>query len=311
MYLNSINFPNKLDSLKKTNLPNNVKLAEFRDFISTLVDKLEVYGNDVGLPVENQLERYLELAEGTIPLRDEFIQSFLLVPYIEGSHRVVAECLERVAVNIYSDHSLMQNIRKNVLHELFVYLIAIYFKTQNYDALSYTINRTYFGSVGSGIVDGHSFNIFYNSDKYLDKAVELRNRKKYHCGTANFWIEHINVDACSKAEFVFADELCYNAAMLIQNYEDSGYWFPQTYVYSVRDDSIIRTFSVKLKSKEHLAVASSIFGYTSMAEFVAKFKEVETLFRERKINRYRYNSAFETAPVLCDFIKTEELGTRN
>ena len=244
-------------------------------------------------------------------MRDEFLQAFLLVPYIEGSPKVVAECLEGMAVKFNRDYSLMKDIRKTVLHELFIYLIAIYFKTQNYEALSYTINKTYFGPTYQRQLDGQSFRIFYSNDENLDKAVNQRDNKNYYCGTANFWIEHINIDVCSKAEFVFADEFCYNAALLIPNYDDSWYWFPQTYVYAVRDDFMMRTFSIKLKSKEHLNIATSIFGYTSTDAFIKKFKEIETAFREGKLRDYRYGSAFESASVICGFIKAEELGMKN
>ena len=99
--------------------------------------------------------------------------------------------------------------------------------------------------------------------------------------------------------------------MLTQNYDDSWYWFPQTYVYAINDNSMMRTFSVKLKSKEHLVVAANIFGYDSTDKFIVKFKEIETAFHEGKLRNYRYNAAFESAPVICEFIKTEELGTRN
>ena len=301
----------KVDSLKKSSLPEKVRLSEFREFISEAAHKLETYGTDLELPGRIPLEQYLEIAEGAIPLRDEFLQAFLLVPYIEGSPKVVAECLEGVANNLDSDYSPLKSIRKTVLHELFIYLIAIFFKTQNYEALSYTINKTYFGPSYRSQVDGQSFRIFYSNDEDLDKAVKQRDNKNYYCGTANFWIEHINIEVCSKAEFVFADELCYNAAILTPNYDDNWYWFPQTYVYASRDNSMMRTFSVKLKSKEHLSIAANIFGYTSTDEFIAKFKEVETAFHAGRLRDYRYNSAFESASVICEFVKTEELGTKN
>ena len=103
----------------------------------------------------------------------------------------------------------------------------------------------------------------------------------------------------------------YNAAIMTPNYDDSWYWFPQTYVYASRDNSMMRAFSVKLKSKEHLSIAANIFGYASTDEFIAKFKEVESAFHAGRLRDYRYNSAFESASVICEFVKTEELGTKN
>lgn len=43
----------------------------------------------------------------------------------------------------------------------------------------------------------------------------------------------------------------------------------------------------------------------------AKYREVEIALQEGKHRDYRYKSCFESAPVICGFIRTEELGTKN
>jgi len=42
----------------------------------------------------------------------------------------------------------------------------------------------------------------------------------------------------------------------------------------------------------------------------AKYREVEIALQEGKHRDYRYKSCFESAPVICGFIKTEELGKK-
>ena len=45
------------------------------------------------------------------------------------------------------------------------------------------------------------------------------------------YFNNINVEICNKNEFVFADIFCYNAAIFVENYTSSWFWFPLTYVF--------------------------------------------------------------------------------
>ena len=52
-------------------------------------------------------------------------------------------------------------------------------------------------------------------------------------------------------------------------------------------------------------------GFPDTDAFKKKYIEVETKIKEGSFREYRYNSAFETAPVICQYVKSEELGIRN
>ena len=52
-------------------------------------------------------------------------------------------------------------------------------------------------------------------------------------------------------------------------------------------------------------------GFSNTEEFKKKYIEIETEMQKGNFREYRYNSAFETAPVICQYIKSEELGSRN
>ena len=39
--------------------------------------------------------------------------------------------------------------------------------------------------------------------------------------------------------------------------------------------------------------------------------EIETKMKEGSFHDYRYKNVFETAPLICQFVKAEELGIRN
>ena len=86
-----------------------------------------------------------------------------------------------------------------------------------------------------------------------------------------------------------------------------------TYVYGKLEygNSPFNQFVVRLKSKEHLQEVAKIMGFSNTEEFKKKYIEIETEMQKGNFREYRYNSAFETAPVICQYIKSEELGSRN
>ncbi len=54
-----------------------------------------------------------------------------------------------------------------------------------------------------------------------------------------------------------------------------------------------------------------MLGYSNITEFRKKFIEVEERINKGSMEKYRYNSCFECAPLLCYYIKHDELGQRN
>ena len=77
------------------------------------------------------------------------------------------------------------------------------------------------------------------------------------------------------------------------------------------ENNLFRQFAVRLKSKEHLQEVAKIMGFSDVEVFKKKYIEIERKMKEGIIKEYRYNSAFETAPVICQYVKSEELGIRN
>ena len=45
--------------------------------------------------------------------------------------------------------------------------------------------------------------------------------------------------------------------------------------------------------------------------FKKKYIEIETECRRGNFREYRYNSAFESVPILCQYVESGELGIRN
>ena len=294
-------------SVLKTNLPDRIQIEHFISFLSQMKEKIIRFMIDENLSGVD-LDKYISAYANTRTIRDEFLQLMKYVSYIKDGEQYVCNMFEETRNILNRENGLLKEIKLTLLHELFIYTIAIYYKNHNYGGLSYTLGKTYF-------IDDYSenhannFNIFYFNNQNMNNAVSKRDNKKYYSGTAQFWIENINTEACSKNEFVFADLLCFNYAVFGKDYHHDWYWFPITYVYGGHENTMMRTFAIKLKSLECLSKASQIFGYNDVQALSAKIAEIEEKNKTGKLREYRYSNAFESAPILCYYIKSIDLGT--
>lgn len=293
----------------KSNIPAEEKKRQFEIFLTNIQEQIVTFkGNAVIQQLEH--EKYIKLYEETHSIRDEFLLLMRYIHYVDGGERIVATTLESICEKLSQDNGFNNEIQRTLLHEIFIYTIAIYFKTKNYTALSYTINKTYF--INSRYNDSaQSFDIFYENNEDFDNAVNKRDNKKYYSGVAKYWTDNINIDACNKNEFVFADILLHNASIFIENYKSEWFWFPLTYLYSGQENNLIKSFAIKLKSKEHLEETAVILGYSSIEKFQEKYLEVEQLLQRGVMEKYRFDNCYEYVPLLNYYIKAEELGVRN
>lgn len=290
---------------------DNIKKDEFRNFLSVIKEGI-VNFNKGELGSNISADKYIELYDGTKSHRDDFLHLLKYSLYVSEAYKIVASSMEEICMEIKDKSGYEGEVVKTLLHEIFIYVVAFYLKIKDYDALSYILSKTYFVSK-YGYDDAQSFNIFYDNNENFDSAVSQKDAKEYYSGTASYWVNNINIEVCNKNEFVFADIFCYNAAIFVENYTSGWYWFPITYLYgrAEYESSLFRQFAVRLKSKEHLRELAKIMGFSDVEAFKKKYIEIETKMKEGNFREYRYNSAFETAPVICQFVKAVELGIRN
>lgn len=290
---------------------DDIKKDEFKNFLLAIKEKIVNFNKDE-LYDNMSAEAYIELYNDTKLYRDDFLHLLKYSIYVPEAYKNIASVMEEICVEIKDKRGYEGEVMKTLLHELFIYVVAFYLKNKTYDALSYILSKTYFVDKYGNYQD-QSFDVFYDHNKNLDKAVSQKDNKQYYSGTANYWINNINIEVCNKDEFVFADIFCHNAAIFVKNYTNSWFWFPITYVYGKLEygNSSFRQFALRLKSKEHLQEVSKIMGFSNTEEFKKKYVEIETKIQEGNFENYRYNSAFETVPVMCQYTKSEELGIRN
>ena len=290
---------------------DNIKKDEYRNFLFAVKEKIVNFSKDE-LGGSVSADEYIELYADTKLYRDDFLHLLKYSFYVPEAYKIIASVMEEICVEIKDKGGYEGEVMRTLLHEIFIYVVAFYLKNKNSDAVSYILSKTYF--VGRyGYNEDQSFDVFYDHNENLDGAVSQKDGKNYYSGTANYWINNINVEICNRNEFVLADIFCHNASMFVENYTKEWFWFPITYIYDRAEygNSLFRQFAIRLKSKEHLYETVKIMGFPDTDAFKKKYIEVETKIKEGSFREYRYNSAFETAPVMCQYVKSEELGIRN
>ena len=61
----------------------------------------------------------------------------------------------------------------------YLYIVAFYLKNKNNDALAYILSKTYFVGRYRNNSEAQSFDIFYDNNENLDRAVSQKDDKKY------------------------------------------------------------------------------------------------------------------------------------
>lgn len=289
----------------KSNAPAAIKEEQLRSFLDEIKTKIIEFSKKeiCDLNDEGIIKLYLD----TESIRDEYLALVKQSSWIDNVARIIADFLEETADCIENDRSVNYNLSKVFIHEIFLYTIAILLKGNRYNDVDIILRKTYFLKN-----EPATYHIFYcgSCNQILSKAVRSVDNKNYYSGTADLWIKHINIDYCSKQDFVFADLICHNYSVL--NQIESGLrwrWFPLTYVYDDIHGSVILSMAKKMMSKEKCEDYMRIFGFDKIDDFINAFSETTEKLKNHIIEHYRYNEAFESAPLLCDFISSDKIAS--
>lgn len=256
-------------------------------------------------------EDYLDIYESTDSIKIDFLLLLGNSSYVDESYKTVATFLEETSNALSNDNTIGSEIIEVFIHELFIYTIAYCIKNKDYSAAGYILGKTYFNQrhyYNSSTADG--FHMFYSGSKHqnLDNAVCERDNQKYYSGTARYWTQNVSTEFCSKAQFVLADLICFNYSVYGKDYISNRPWFPVAYIYDNEYKSYLGEFAKRMVSQEYLQEVLPLFGYKQINDFILKFRSVEET-SENAYRDYRYRGCFETAHLLSDFIKAEQIGS--
>lgn len=258
---------------------------------------------------EEFYSRYLEKYKSTIPIRDEYLQLLKISPYIQNSEKTIANSLESIINICQNNTEANAEIKEILLHEIFIYTIAFYLKNNMFDKVGYLLGKTYF--ITRHEQKASTFDLFYcDNMQKLDEAMKFRDKKDYYTGEGALWIEDMNTDFCTRDDFVLADLICFNYTIFSSQKNLAIHWFPIVYIYGIEyHHNTLKNWTARLQSMEHAEHAIFLFNYKSITEFKKCFVDLENSnARYQYRSYYKYQGAFYAAPLLCDFIKSEQIG---
>lgn len=255
---------------------------------------------------ENTQENAVEMYEELKDLRANILDVIALVSYCPAIVKEIALSFEGVYNDIVPNNVYgVDNMKLTLIHELFIYLVAACYKNRLNKNLGYIFSRSYYTNKMN---EFSTFTLFRTSNNSIDVAVSKRDGKQYYSGLAEYWLQNVDYTVCTKADFIFADTLCFNASIFYhQNYYDH-YWFPLTYIYMDEDyNSPLRIFARKLESRERLIEAAELFGFDTTKQFVDEFIKIEGE-TNKEIQQYRYMNSYKVAQTIFQYIRSNELG---
>lgn len=294
----------KYEKLKQ-NDSQNVKKDLFLQSVDEIKTQFSNYAIGDYIQSVND-DEYIKLYEGTRDIRNCFLTLLLYYVYVDESVTLIGDFFEEIQNIAQTQYGLISEIKQILVHEMFVYTIAVMIKRKDYVSAGYLLGKTYFDNQHNDPID---FNFFYSASNHsnLDNCMNKRDKKNYYSGTAAYWIESLAENICSKSDLVLADLLCYNYSLLGVNYTSSWKWFPLLYVYGggFNFTVAIQPIAKHMQSREFLSKFVALFGYSNIDDFIKKYKEVENA---NVAKEYRYPSCFDPAPALFFMIKSDRLG---
>ena len=191
----------KLESIRNRNNPI-VQKDELMELLDQLCDSIISYESkdDDGLEIYKELQLF----------RNDYLQILKLSHGITESNQLIYDFIENICSKCMSYDIKQSDEKLTLIHEMFIYTVAFYYKHKDYDALSGLLCKTYFIDNQNRSYKGHGIQNFYNYSEELAFAKSNKDDKKYHNGIANIFVESLDSSFCSLKEFCFADELCYN-----------------------------------------------------------------------------------------------------
>ena len=296
--------PNRINSLAQEFIDDfKSNLFEFRLNLENGITFL-----DAGKKSVDKIHEYRNL-------REDFIQFLQIITKTEYNFDVdiVKSLFEEKDVynrpqdvNLRSWSTAEYQHYKFIFHELFIYVVAICLKNQNYNALAEFLHSPYFYQ-NSNIreIKAQKFIEIREHPEILNEYYIQEFRKI--SGSAELMISNLS-DKLNKQLFIQADLLLHYIDELNNN-DVLSYkkWFPVTYIY--KDEGLSNTFFSKLVSKKYFEKLKVVFD----VEDIESFKEILIEYKDNNKKQSRRNPSFNNdpwhgVPFIYEIVKIEEIG---
>ncbi|MEN2775577.1 hypothetical protein ABCY62_11140 [Acetivibrio clariflavus] len=189
--------------------------------------------------------------------------------------------------------------------ELFICITSILLYYELYEELYKILNHTYFLRELPYTKSVNAFNFvkFRTYFRTIEEVCKPKSEQpRLYTLAGEKHLKRENKPIITKTSLATSDALLFQLSLVFDLVNDRGdYWFPTVY-YAV---SVPQPIWVKLQSRSYCKNIMPLFG-------VSTIEELKNIISKCVSDRSaRYRGSFETAPVILDSIKLNEIGTLN
>ncbi len=222
------------------------------------------------------------------PLRDGFIRlmDFVLKYEIEIDVNIFIsffETLYTYSHKVKSHYAWDNDQYKFIIHEMFLYFIAICIKYRNFSLMQSILNGSYFIHVYSDTKEMKSFDVFNLPIGSLNKYYNETYSKNFYSPMADLMSKRIS-SIITLENLLDADILCHYCAVF-----NNLSWFPVTYIYRPHNSKI--EVIERLISKQYFENIKGIFSLDTVEEFLNRAKEISEIYINGKYGYINSNSS--------------------
>lgn len=290
--------PKRINSIIKDFL--NSFIENIKDFSIKFISRNQ---KEIGKQICDNLNQYTPLRNDFITFIDKITKLEIefefdpFITFLEETPLLEAPGKDRGS---WSDYEF-DNFRI-INYEIFLYLIAIGLKNENYVFVENLLYSTYFVKDRNNYNnEPKSFDSFNKKVSIIDQYYKETYSKNFFNPMADLIIKRIP-ENFSASEIVHADLLCCYVANL-----NGQRWFPQTYIY---DTSNNNELFYKMVSKKHFEKVKILFNVDTIDEFKEMLKNLEEKEKDSYNKPFGYSGSFDRVSPIYRIIDIEKLGTK-
>lgn len=275
-----------------------------KDFIYNYFDSLDLFQiESLESPYDQQI---MEKIVDMLPLRDDYIEFLDLICSIKDDMdtSIIITFFEDIyrftqpPIDISSYRKIQYDHYKFLIHELFIYTVAIMIENDQYNALGELLKSEFFIKDRFNRTEHSNYRVFYTTHPALDELRKNRINSRHFSIAAETIKSRATFRKYPIEKIVDADLILHYISVLDKH---SWFWFPILYIY--REEMVKIEIFKRLKSKRHFEKVKGLFMVNNEEDLKSLLATYE------QPDNYRYPGSFNSVPSLLEQIKPEEVCT--
>lgn len=265
-----------IEGLKNDKSYTRGAIDEYLSLFSTNLERFRLSGNE-----GEQDDRVVKSIEDFIPSRNEFLGILItlsqygdVADYGARIHRFFESLIPYFSrppeVNSWNETDF-DNF-KFVIHELFLYTLAILLRGEHFDAVVLLLSQPYY--VPSNSDHGKNATVTYAVFRDYLASLEVRNKRlasRRLSLRADLLEQRSKTTGITFQQVMQADFICFLRADLLHKSRYDN-WFPETLLYAARHHGPFEVFARSV-SKSYLSRILPLLGVLNLAELQKKMEE--------------------------------------